>query len=146
MSAIRPPRGFWIIASLSLVWNLMGFLAFTSQAFISSAALAELPAEQAQLLQETPQWLNGIFAMATITGLLASIFLLLRRKISVILFLISLVGVLIQMSYSFFATNAVEVYGITQGLIFPLFLIIIAVYLYFFSNQARKKGYLHSSS
>ncbi len=146
MSATRPPRSFWIIASLALVWNLMGFLAFTSQAFISSAALSELPSEQAELLQDTPQWLNGIFAMATITGLLASIFLLLRRKISVILFLFSLVGVLIQMSYSFFATNALEVYGMVQGLIFPIFVILIAIYLYIFSNQARKKGYLYSSS
>ncbi len=146
MSATRPPRSFWIIASLALVWNLMGFLAFTSQAFISSAALSELPSEQAELLQDTPQWLNGIFAMATITGLLASIFLLLKRKISVILFLISLVGVLIQMSYSFFATNALEVYGMVQGLIFPIFVILIAIYLYIFSNQARKKGYLYSSS
>ena len=146
MSATRPPRSFWIITSLAIFWNLMGFVAFTSQSFMSSAMLAELPAAQAELIRQTPQWLTGIFAVATITGLLGSFLLVLLRSSATTLFLISLVGVLIQMGYSLFATNALEVYGILQGLVLPFFVVIIAVYLYIFSKKCAAKGYLKRSS
>ncbi|PHQ30626.1 hypothetical protein [Leeuwenhoekiella nanhaiensis] len=146
MSATRPPRSFWIITSLAIFWNLMGFIAFTSQSFMSSAMLAELPPDQAELIRQTPQWLKGVFAVATITGLLGSFLLVLLRSAATTLFLISLVGVLIQMGYSLFATNALQVYGILQGLLLPLFVVIIAVYLYIFSRRCAAKGYLRRSS
>ena len=105
-------------------------------------ALSELLPEQVALIESTPQWLTGIFAIATLTGLLGSVFLLLRKSLAVSLFLISLVGVLIQMGYSFFATNALEVYGTVQGLIMPLIVIFIAFYLYFFSKRCSKQRIL----
>ena len=146
MSESRPPRSFWIISSLAIFWNLIGFLAFTSQAFMSSAMLAELPADQAELIRQTPQWLKGVFAIATITGLLGSLLLILLRRSATTLFLISLVGVLIQMGYSLLTTNALEVYGILQGLMLPLFVVIIAIYLYIFSRRSAARGYLKRTS
>ncbi len=141
MTSKQPNRIFWIIASLALFWNLMGLLAFASQVFMTSEMLAELPPDQARLISDTPQWLTGIFAVATITGFLGSIFLILRRKIAITLFFISLIGVFIQMGYSFFATDAVAVYGWVQGVVLPIFVIVIAIYLYFFSRTSAKKGY-----
>ena len=142
MTSSKPNRTFWIITTLAIIWNLMGVFTFMGQTFVSSAALAELPADQAELIQSTPQWLKGIFAIATITGFIGSLLLLLRRTSAVTLFLISLVGVLIQMGYSFFATPAIEVYGMIQGLLMPIIVIFIAVYLYFFSKRSLKQGFL----
>ena len=142
MTTVKPNRTYWIITTLGLLWNLMGVFAFLGQTFVSGDALSELPPEQVALIESTPQWLTGIFAIATLTGLLGSVFLLLRKSLAVSLFLISLVGVLIQMGYSFFATNALEVYGPVQGLIMPLIVIFIAFYLYFFSKRCSKQRIL----
>ena len=30
-SSVAPPRSYWIIASLALVWNLIGLAAYVSQ-------------------------------------------------------------------------------------------------------------------
>ena len=142
MTTVKPNRTYWIITTLGLLWNLMGVFAFLGQTFVNGDALSELPPEQVALIESTPQWLTGIFAIATLTGLLGSVFLLLRKSLAVSLFLISLVGVLIQMGYSFFATNALEVYGTVQGLIMPLIVIFIAFYLYFFSKRCSKQRIL----
>ncbi|RXG24106.1 hypothetical protein [Leeuwenhoekiella marinoflava] len=143
MTTTKPSKKFWIISTIAVLWNLMGIFAFMGQAFVSSAMLAELPADQAELIRNTPQWLTGIFAIATVTGLLGSILLVLRRKSATTLFFISAVGVLIQMGYSFFATDALQVYGIVEGLVMPLIVILSAVYLYFFSVKSSKKGHLN---
>ena len=142
MTTTKPSKKFWIISTIAVLWNLIGIFAFMGQAFVSSAMLAELPADQAELIRNTPQWLTGIFAIATVTGLLGSILLILRRKSATTLFFISAVGVLIQMGYSFFATDALQVYGIVEGLVMPLIVILSAVYLYFFSVKSSKKGHL----
>jgi len=142
MTTVKPNRTYWIITTLGLLWNLMGVFAFLGQTFVNGDALSELLPEQVALIESTPQWLTGIFAIATLTGLLGSVFLLLRKSLAVSLFLISLVGVLIQMGYSFFATNALEVYGTVQGLVMPLIVIFIAFYLYFFSKRCSKQRIL----
>ena len=142
MTTTKPSKKLWIISTIAVLWNLIGIFAFMGQAFVSSAMLAELPADQAELIRNTPQWLTGIFAIATVTGLLGSILLILRRKSATTLFFISAVGVLIQMGYSFFATDALQVYGIVEGLVMPLIVILSAVYLYFFSVKSSKKGHL----
>ena len=142
MTTTKPSKKYWIISTIAVLWNLIGIFAFMGQAFVSSAMLAELPADQAELIRNTPQWLTGIFAIATVTGLLGSILLILRRKSATTLFFISAVGVLIQMGYSFFATDALQVYGIVEGLVMPLIVILSAVYLYFFSVKSSKKGHL----
>ena len=142
MTTTKASKSFWIISIIAVVWNLMGLFAFMSQAFVSSAMLAELPAEQANLIRNTPQWLTGIFAIATVTGLIGSILLILRKRYATTLFIISLVGVLIQMIYSIFGTKALQVYGVVQGLLMPLIVISIAIYLCLFSIKSTRKGYL----
>ena len=146
MTTTKPTTKFWIIASLAILWNLIGVFAFTSQAFISSAALSQLPQEQIELIHNTPQWLTGVFAIATVSGLIGSVLLLLRRTSAVYLFLLSLIGVIIQMGYSVFAMKAIEVYGVVQGLIFPIIVLVVAILLLIYSRRCAKKGLLRKAS
>jgi hypothetical protein len=103
---------------------------------------AELPAEQLTLMENTPAWATAAFAVAVWGGLLGCIALLLRKKWAKTLFVISLAGILVQMSHSFFMTNAAEVYGQVQGMIMPLLIIVIGIVLVLFARMAGKKGWL----
>ena len=142
MTTTKPSSSFWIISVLSFIWNVIGVLIYMATAFIDSETLATLPAKQAELIQNTPQWLTGIFAISTITAVLGSVLLLLLRKAATSLFFISLIGVIVQMGYTLLATEALEIYGILQGIIMPLFISVIAAYLFFFSKKSVAKGYL----
>lgn len=142
MSTTKPSTGFWVIAVLALLWNLMGAFAFVGQVLMDENALDQLPEEQAELIASTPSWIIIVFGVATIAGVLASILLLSRKKLAIPLFLISLIAVLIQMGYSIFATQAYEVYGALQGLIMPILLIVIALFLYWYSKRSYVQGFI----
>ena len=56
-------------------------------------------------------------------------------------FLISLIGVLVQMSHSFFMTDSLEVLG-PGGLVIHILIIVVAIFLWWYSKDAEKKGIL----
>lgn len=134
--------GYWIFASIAFFWNLMGVGAYLSQAFLTEDMKATLPVEELQLIENTPAWVTAVFAIATFSGLLASVFLLLRKKWAVPTFLISLIAVWIQMGYSFMMTDASEIYGLFQGVIMPVLVIVIAFFLYRWSKTKAQTGIL----
>ncbi len=138
----KPGAGFWVIGIIALLWNGWGVIAYLTQAFLTDDLKALMPEEQVELLEATPAWVTAAFAIAVFGGLLGSLLLLMRRKLATPLFLLSLIGVLAQMGYSFFATNSAEVYGTVQGIVIPVIVILFAVFLYFHSKKNAAKGVL----
>lgn len=139
----KPNTGFWIIAVIALIWNLIGVFMYLAQTVLMTDELkAALPTEQLELINSSPSWLNIVFAIGVFSGVLACLMLLVRKKLAVPLFAISLLMVLIQNIYGWFGTNAAEVYGSVQGYIMPLIVIMISIFLYFYSKGAAQKGWL----
>lgn len=137
----KPSKSFWIISVLALIWNIMGVIAYLGQAFMTEDIKKLIPADQLKLIENTPSWVTAAFAIAVWFGLLGCILLLARKKIAHKVFIISLLGVLVQTAYSFFMTNALEVYGNT-GLIQPIITILISFYLVLFAKKAENSGIL----
>ncbi|MBU3011769.1 hypothetical protein KO506_10170 [Polaribacter vadi] len=137
----KPSKSFWIITVLALIWNAMGVLVYLGQAFMTDDMKALIPADQLKLIENTPSWVTAAFAIAVWFGLLGCILLLVRKKTAHKVLIISLLGVLVQTAYSFFMTNALEVYGNT-GLIQPIITILISFYLVFFAKKAENSGIL----
>ncbi len=140
--ATKPPVWFWIVSVLALLWNLMGVMAYLGQAYMTEDMKAEYTSEQLVLIESTPAWVTAAFAIAVWGGLLGCIALLLRKKWAKPVLMLSLIAVLIQMAYSFFMTNAAEVYGQVQGVVTPLIVIIIAVILVQFARIAEKRTWI----
>jgi hypothetical protein len=140
--AAKPPVWFWIASILALLWNLRGVMAYLGQAYMTEDMKAEYTSEQLALMESTPAWVTAVFAIAVWGGLLGCIALLIRKKWAKPLLMLSLIAVLIQMAYSFFMTNAAEVYGQVQGVITPLIVIIIAVILVQFARIAEKRTWI----
>ena len=120
----------------------MGLMSFFGQTFMSEKTLASYPEDQQALYLAVPTWLTFVFAIATVTGTLGCIGLLLRKSWAKISFFISLVAVLIQMGYNLFMTDAAEVLGPTAT-VMSIVLIVIAVFLYFYSKRAEQKGWIN---
>jgi len=141
-SSTKPPAWFWIASVLGLLWNALGVFAYLGQAFMTEEMKAALPEDQLQLMESTPAWVTGAFAVAVWGGLLGCIFLLLRKRWAKPVLLVSLIGILLQLGYSFLMTNAIEVYGAVQALVTPALVLIIGILLYFFSGIAIKKRWI----
>ena len=139
---VKPPVWFWIISIIALLWNIMGAGQYLAQEMMTDESKTLMTAAQLKLLEETPTWLTAVFAIAVWSGVLASIGLLLRKKWSKSVFLISLIAVIIQMGYSSIMTKTVEVYG-SSALIMAIVITLIAALLYYFSNYAIKKKWLN---
>ncbi|MDV7138869.1 hypothetical protein R3X28_08275 [Maribacter sp. TH_r10] len=140
---VKVPVWYWIVSILALIWNLIGAMAYLGQAFITDEIKATMPVEQVTLLENTPAWVTAAFAFAVWGGVLGCIALLLRKKWAKPVLVISLVGLLVQLGYSFFMTNALEVYGPAQGMVMPIVLLLIGVGLVLFANSARKKAWIN---
>ena len=132
----KAPKWFMIVAAVLLVWNLLGVMAYVMQVMMSPETLAALPQEQRELYENTPDWATAAFAVAVNFGALGCVLLLLRRNLAGLFLQLSLAGVLVQMFHSFFMSKSFEVFG-PGGLVMPVMVIIIAIYLVVLAAKAR---------
>ena len=135
------PGWFWAVAGVALLWNIFGFLAFIMQLVMTPEMIAALPEAERSLYENFPSWVYIPFGAAVIGGTFGCVLLLMKKALAFELFIVSLVGVLVQNGYSFFMTNAAEVLG-TQAIVMPLVVIGIGVGLIMFSSAMKKRGYL----
>jgi hypothetical protein len=138
----KPTKGFWIIAVIALLWNLMGTFQFLSSTVLKDMLYETLTDAQIALFVNLPSWYYIVFGIAVITGVLGSILLLMRKKLAVLLYTISLIAVSIQMIYWMFATDVIDVYGTTDALTMPIIVIITALVLLMYSRSVARKGWL----
>ncbi len=130
-----------IIAISAIAWNTLGLLAFIMQITISQESINSLSQAEQDLYNNIPLWNTIAYAIAVFGGLLGSIFLLLRKKISVTFYLLSLIGIFVQTIYNFFISKAIAVYGYGSAIL-PLFVLLLGVFLFFYSKQMKEQGVL----
>jgi hypothetical protein len=138
----KPNTAFWIIAVLALLWNIIGVYMWLYEYFLMTDEIRDsLPPEQVEIMANAPAWNMYLYGLAVITGLLASLLLLMRKKSAVGVFMLSLIAVLALQLYWMFAMDIVEKMG-PSSLIMPLIVIAIAIFEYFYSKGAARNGWL----
>lgn len=138
----KPPVLFWIIAAIAVIWNAMGINQYLQQAYQTDAFKAMYPDEGVlEMVLNTPSWVMGAFAIAVFFGFLASVLLILRKKWATPLYLISLIGIVVQMIHNVFLSDSVEVLG-AIAIIMPIMILVLGVFLYFYSKNATAKGWI----
>ena len=140
-STKKPGNGFWIIGIVALIWNLMGVFAYLQQAYMSAEDFAALPIEQQALYENVPAWVTGAFAIAVFGGTLACILLLMKKKLATMIFLVSLIGIIVQLYYNVSMSKAIEVYG-PGGMIMPVMVLVIGGFLLWYSKKQESVGIL----
>lgn len=137
----KPTIWFWIIGVLALLWNIMGLGAYFQQFMMSAESFAALRPEQQQMLFSQPFWLTGAFATAVFAGFVGSIALLLRKRIAVRLFLLSMIAVFIQFGGLFLAFDYANVL-IGGEWLMPILVPVIAVGLYLYARRSEQNRIL----
>ena len=138
---IKLPTWFWIVAVAALLWNLLGVMAFVGQVTLTPEALAKMEPGERALYENVPIWATIAFALAVFGGALGCVLLLLRKGLASTVFLISLIGIVVQMGYNFLLSGSLAVYG-PGALAMPVMILIIGAGLLLFSKHAAKVGWI----
>ncbi|GAB3013604.1 hypothetical protein [Bowmanella dokdonensis] len=141
MSATPMPKGVKVFAWIMLVWNLLGVAAFFMHVTLSPDALAQLPAEQQVLYENIPVWSTLAFAVAVCCALAANILLLMRNALALPLFVLSLLGILVQQYYNFMVVDSLGVMG-PSSLVMPALIMIFALALIIVSHRGKQQSWL----
>lgn len=133
----KAPGWFMVVAVLALLWNLMGVFIFITQMTMSPEVLATLPQGQQDFYNTMPTWATVAFAVAVNFGALGSLLLVLKKNMAALFLQLSLAGVVVQNVYSFFMSNALEVFD-TADLIMPILVVLISIFLVVLAAKAKR--------
>ncbi len=80
--------------------------------------------------------------MAVVAGTLGSLLLLMRRRLALPLFWISLVAVVVLFGYCLFPGRMLEVLGPAQSLPMPILVTVVALLLVWFARRSIARGWI----
>ena len=102
--------------------------------------MSNFTSEQLTFFYGFPSWLVAAWAIAVWGGVLGSVFLLLRNKLAIWMFVASLVCMIITTVHNYGFSNGMQVIGDTFSLIVTavIFLIAVALLLYSKAMHARR--------
>ncbi len=138
----KPGIAFWIIGVIALIWNGMGVNYYLQSAFETEASTADLTADQIALMDGLPAWYTALFALAVFGGVIASIAMLMKKKIAAPLFVLSFLCATINQVYWLFGTDAVETFSEQQPYLMPTLVVVIGAFLVWYSRDQKAKGVL----
>ena len=138
---MKAPTWFKVVAVLALLWNLLGCLAFFSDLRLSPEDLAKLPEAQQALYAARAGWAVAATAVAVFGGALGSMALLLGKKWALPVFVLSLLGILVQDFGLFVLANGAALAGsvavVMQGIVLA-----VGIALVLLSRKAIARGWL----
>ncbi|MEX2122103.1 MAG: hypothetical protein WD847_21160 [Pirellulales bacterium] len=135
------PVWYWVIATVAVLWNLMGCAALAMELFAQEAMMESFTEPQKEWARSISGWIYFVYGVAVLAGVAGSVGLFLRKGWSVLLLAISLVAVLIQMVYTMVIAGGLQVMG-AEGAIMPSLVIVLAAIFLLFSWFARAKGWI----
>ena len=142
MNALGSPMPVWfrVVGIVAVLWNLIGVWQYLGHVGAVPPIQPMTPEQQA-LSATVPAWVIGAFAIAVFSALLASLLMVMGKALARTLFLLSLVAIVVQMSWILFVSNARAVEG-NMAFVMPLIVTGIAALFYWASSTGVKRGWL----
>ncbi|MGH1538193.1 MAG: hypothetical protein ACRBDX_09145 [Gammaproteobacteria bacterium] len=137
---ISTPWHVWVIGVIALLWNAMGAFDYFMSQTKNEAYMAMFTPEQLDFFYSFPSWSVALWAFAVWGGVLGCILLLLRNKLAVCVFLISLICMVINTIYIYGFTIGMQVMGDPFSLAFSAAIFLVAVFLYLYSKHMQVKN------
>ena len=139
---VHTPKWFKPVAVIALLWNLIGCAAFVSDLRLTPDDVARLSAAEQAMYAARPAWSVGATGLAVVAGALGCVGLILGKRWSLPLLVLSLLGVLLQDVSMLATAGGVSEVGptavILQGLVLA-----IAIGLVLLARKATTSRWLN---
>ena len=136
----RPPAWFWIVAVLGLLWELFGVAMYLMHVGVLPNS-QEMSEAERSLMESSPVWVTGLFAIGVFGGALGTLGLLLRKRWARPLLLLSLVAVILQFGGWLLVTDAIAVMG-PSVFAMPAVIVAVAILLAWLATVGVRRGWL----
>ena len=135
---MKTPWHLWLIGVIALLFNAIGVFDFVMSMAQGATyqASAGMTPDQIAHYQLMPGWMTLVWAVGVFGAFLASILLLLRRKLALPVFVLSLAAFLVSLLYTYVLTNG----GAVMGQQMAIMSAVIAGLLVLFSAYSRFMG------
>jgi hypothetical protein len=130
-ASMKAPWHLWLVGVFASLFNAIGVFDFvmTMAQGAKYQASAGMTPDQIAHYQQMPAWMTAVWAVGVLGAFLASILLLLRRKLAWPVFAVSLAAFLVSLFYTYVLTNGGAVMGqqmaITSAVIAGLLVLFI---------------------
>lgn len=131
----KAPWHLWLVGVVAVLFNAIGVFDFVmSQAQGAEyMARAGMTPDQIAHYLGMPGWMTVVWAVGVFGAFLASVFVLLRRKLATPVFIVSLAAFLVSLLYTYVLTKGGAVMGPSMAIMSA----VIAALLAFFSWYSR---------
>lgn len=140
--ATRTPKHMWVVGIVALLWNATAAFDYLMTQTKNESYMSQFTAEQLAFFYDFPSWVVASWAIAVWGGVLGAVLLLLRKRLAVPAFLVSLIAMVITTIHNYGFSNGIEVVGDAVALGFSAVIFVTAVALYLYSRAMQKAGIL----
>lgn len=138
----KRPVWFVAVAILLLLWAVAGVASFGAHVLVGEKMAAEQGAWDLAYYRALPAWFAWDYALATLAALAGAIALLMRSRQAVVLYVLSLIGVVIQFGYVFVGTDLLAHKGAAATVPFPLFIALMGCVQIVVARFAAQRGWV----
>ena len=138
----RTPTHLWIVGVLALLWSAMGCFDYLMTETANQTYLGKMPADTVAYMNSLPEWLTAMWALGVWGGLAGSILLLMRKRIAVWAYGLSLIGAVVGIGYQTFMTQQPPSMKAGAMAIMPWVVVVVCAFLFWYARNAEKKGLL----
>ena len=138
------PISFWVVAGLSLLWNLFGAYDYLMTRSRNEPYLSAMGDPKAVLawIDSFPLWLQLCWGMGVWGAVAGSLLLLAKSRLAVPAFLLSLMGAVGSLMFQATDRAVPAAFDSSGRLIMPVVIVAVAGFLWQFSRLERAKGML----
>lgn len=133
---LATPWYLWAVGGLAILWNGFGTMLWGGTTFIPETFLDGMSAAQREYVSGLPIWSTVTWGLGVVGGLVGSLLLLLRNRLAVPAFGLSLVGAVANTMV--YVTNPAPDGFFNLPL--TLFIIGFAAFLFWFADRMKRQG------
>lgn len=136
----KTPWHLWAVGVLGLLWNSFGCYDYYMTQTAGDAYLTQagMSAEQIAFAHNSPAWMTAVWAIGVWGALAGTVLLLMKNKLALPVFIVSLAAYVLSVIYSNFIN---PMPGVTTGLYMMQFVIFAGcVFFAWYANFAKKRG------
>lgn len=132
--ALKTPWHLWLVGVLALLWNSAGAFDYLMTQTRNPSYMSSFTPEQLAYFYGFPKWAIATWALSVWGGVLGALLLLLRRRLAVPVFAVSLAAMLITFFHNYVLTDGLAVMGGAAGLIFTAVIVATGVALLLYAK------------
>lgn len=137
----KAPWHLWVVGAVSLLWNLAGVVSYMATELGQLEDMA-FPPEQLEYFYSFPAWAVAFWALGVWGSALGSLLLLLRKKLAVWAFGVSIIGLLGTTFYERMVAVIPQSMQSTGQNLFAVAIWVITIGLFVYASRMTAKGVL----